>query len=199
MDSIFESLKNLDVSEECFDDIVSMVEEFLNEFHDAQGNEVTNSKGEAEGEMRKRIGDKYKAILNSKRRYLEKELKHAPRKGKELGDAQDKAKAERNYLDKKFDDIWKERSQIQPGTEPDYENMAKFVDVSKKRQKATEKVQKAEDASREFMNSNRDTLKKLDNTAKKLSAVDSKYHPEGSIKSLKNYNKTLKRSWGLHW
>lgn len=56
---IFESLENLPVSEECFDEIMGLVEELINE------NE----------ELKNRLTNKYSPILKAKRRQLDKKVK----------------------------------------------------------------------------------------------------------------------------
>ena len=59
MESIFESLENLEVSEACFDEIIGIVEEILNE------NE----------ELKNQLITKYSPILKAERRQLDKKIK----------------------------------------------------------------------------------------------------------------------------
>lgn len=93
--SIFESLENLQVSEECFNDILNIVEEIINE--DVE-------------ETKRRLTDKYVPILKARRRNLDLKVKKGQKDLKYAKNAVDLSKKMQGLaqkdLDKAEDDVF---------------------------------------------------------------------------------------------
>ena len=118
--NIFESLENLNVSEECFNDIMDIVEEIINE--DAE-------------ETKRRLTDKYAPILKAKRRNLDLKVKKGQKDLRYAKYSNDLSKKIQGYAQKDLNKAENDVFDVMLNKEHTYDDYKKVANARKKAQR----------------------------------------------------------------
>ena len=191
---IFESLENLPISEACFDEIMDMVEELIDEVLVGDYKEKGAGEGEADikRELQKHFGGKLRGI----RKHAEKANKGREKEAKELHNQikgqEEKTDVAREKWYKSSDashQAFQDYKQAQDGTPLKDKLLKKWDELSDKGHKSLQKYNKEEEKGRKLEGERGELLDAAYNDEekrKKASKLMSKYGSDDGKDSMRN-------------